>query len=54
MFNELNLDYVEPVKNLIELDKYCEWLTLCKDFVVLQHRYQEVHRDSNDDLHNES
>jgi len=53
LLNELKINCVEPMKPFIELAKCCGWWIPYQNHVVLQHRFQEVHRNSNGDLHNE-
>jgi len=50
---ECGLDLKE-VTPLIELAKVCGWWTPFNDVAILQHKFEEVHRDSENRLHNEN
>jgi hypothetical protein len=47
----LDLNLVEP---LIALSKVCGWWTPLANIAIIQHRAEEIHRDSENRLHNEN
>jgi hypothetical protein len=46
---KLDIDLIDP---LIELSKVCGWWTPLKNVAIIQHRAEEIHRDSEGRLHN--
>lgn len=50
----LNIKECEILDGLIGLAKNCGWWNAYDDFCILQDRPEEIHRNANNDLHNES